>query len=150
MRVVQERCCGLDVHKRRIVGCVLTPQQREVRTFGTTTRELWALVAWLEAHQCRVVAMEATVVFWKPVYNVLEAAGLEPLVVNAQHIKAVPGRKTDVKDCEWIAELVQHGLVQASYIPDRPQRELQELVRYRRSLVAERAREANRIPKVLE
>lgn len=150
MRVVQERCCGLDIHKRRIVGCVLTPQQREVRTFGTTTRELWALVAWLEEHQCRVVAMEATGVFWKPVYNVLEAAGLEPLVVNAQHIKAVPGRKTDVKDCEWIAELVQHGLVQASFIPDRPQRELQELVRYRRSLVAERAREANRIQKVLE
>ena len=95
MRVVQERCCGLDIHKRRIVGCVLTPQQREVRTFGTTTRELWALVAWLEEHQCRVVAMEATGVFWKPVYNVLEAAGLEPLVVNAQHIKATTAEYPD-------------------------------------------------------
>jgi transposase len=94
--------------------------------------------------------MESTGVYWKPVYNLLEAANFEPMVVNAQHIKAVPGRKTDVRDAEWIADLLRHGLLRASFIPDRGQRELRELVRYRRSLVQERSREANRLQKVLE
>jgi transposase len=150
MRVLYERCCGLDVHKKTVVACVLTPQGQQVRTFGTTTRELLALGDWLRAQGCTHVAMESTGVFWKPVYNLLEGTGLELLVVNAQHVKAVPGRKTDVKDAEWIAQLLQHGLLRPSFIPDRPQRELQELVRYRRSLTDERAREANRIQKVLE
>jgi transposase len=150
MRVLYERCCGLDVHKRTVVACLLTPEGKQVRTFGTTTRELLELGEWLRAHGCTHVAMEASGVFWKPVHNLLEGTGLELLVVNARHVKAVPGRKTDVKDAEWLAELLRHGLLRPSFIPDRPQRELQELVRYRRSLTDERAREANRLQKVLE
>lgn len=150
MRVLHERCAGLDVHKKTVVVCALTPQGRQVRTFSTLTPDLLALTQWLEELGCRAVAMESTGVYWKPVYNLLEAAGLEPMVVNAQHIKAVPGRKTDVRDAEWIAELLRHGLLRASLIPDRAQRELRELVRYRRSLVQERSREASRLQKVLE
>lgn len=150
MRVVHERCAGLDVHKKTVVACVLTPEGSEVKTFSTMTQELLRLVDWLQEHGCRAVAMESTGVYWKPVYNLLEAAELEPMVVNAQHIKAVPGRKTDVRDAEWIAELLRHGLLRPSFIPDRPQRELRELVRYRRSLVEERTREVNRLQKVLE
>jgi len=150
MRVVHERCAGLDVHKKTVVACVITPEGREIRTFSMMTEDLLALVDWLQERGCRVVAMESTGVYWKPVYNLLEAAELEPIVVNAQHIKAVPGRKTDVKDAEWIAELLQHGLLRASFIPDRPQRELRELVRYRRSLTQERSREVSRLQKVLE
>lgn len=150
MRVVHERCAGLDVHKKTVVACVLTPQGRETRTFATMTQELLALQDWLQECGCRAVAMESTGVYWKPVYNLLEASDLEPMVVNAQHIKAVPGRKTDVHDAEWIAELLSHGLLRPSFIPDRPQRELRELLRYRRALVQERTREANRIQKVLE
>jgi transposase len=127
MRVVHEHCAGLDVHKKTVVACVLTPQGREVRTFSTVTEELLALVDWLQERECRVVAMESTGVYWKPVYNLLEAAEMEPMVVNAQHIKAVPGRKTDVRDAEWIADLLCHGLLRASFIPDRPERELREL-----------------------
>jgi len=150
MRVVHERCAGLDVHKKTVVACVITPEGSEVRTFSTMTAQLLALSEWLQEKGCRAVAMESTGVYWKPVYNLLEAADLEPMVVNAQHIKAVPGRKTDVRDAQWIAELLRHGLLRASFIPDRSQRELRELVRYRRSLVQERTREANRLQKVLE
>ncbi len=150
MRVVHEHCAGLDVHKKTVVACAITPQGRQVRTFATMTQSLLALTEWLEELECRVVAMESTGVYWKPVYNLLEAANFEPMVVNAQHIKAVPGRKTDVRDAEWIADLLRHGLLRASFIPDREQRELRELVRYRRSLVQERSREANRLQKVLE
>ena len=105
---------------------------------------------WVTAKGCTHVAMESTGVYWKPIYNLLEQADITPLVVNAAHIKAVPGRKTDVKDAEWIADLLRHGLLQSSYIPDRPQRKLRELVRYRRSLLGERSREVQRIQKVLE
>jgi transposase len=150
MRVVYERCAGLDVHKQTVVACLLTPGHKAVRTFGTFTRDLLALGDWLQDQGCTHVAMEATGVFWKPIYNVLEDTGLELLVVNARHVKAVPGRKTDVKDAEWLADLLRHGLLKPSFIPDRTQRELQELVRYRRSLVQERAREVNRIQKGLE
>jgi transposase len=150
MRVVYERCAGMDVHKKTVVVCALTPESREVRTFSTMTGDLLALTEWLEGLGCRAVAMESTGVYWKPVYNLLEAANFEPMVVNAQHIKAVPGRKTDIRDAEWIADLLRHGLLRASFIPDRAQRELRELVRYRRSLVQERSREANRLQKVLE
>jgi transposase len=150
MEVVHARCCGLDVHKRQVVACLLTPAGKEVQTFGTMTAEVLRLADWLQAGGCTHVAMESTGVFWKPIYNLLEGSDLTLLVVNAQHIKAVPGRKTDVRDAEWIADLLRHGLLRPSFIPARPQRELQELVRYRRSLVEERAREANRIQKVLE
>src|SRR5947208_2564575 len=135
MQVVHERCCGLDVHKKTVVACVLTPDRKETRTFGTMTGQLWDLVDWLDQQQVTHVAMESTGVYWKPVYNLLEGTDITVLIVNAQHIKAVPGRKTDVKDSEWIADLLRHGLVRGSYIPDRPQRELRELVRYRRSLM---------------
>ena len=150
MRVIHERCAGIDVHKKTVVVCAITPEGRQVRTFPTMTESLLALTEWLEGLDCRVVAMESTGVYWKPVYNLLEAANFEPMVVNAQHVKAVPGRKTDVRDAEWIADLLRHGLLRASFIPDREQRELRELVRYRRSLVQERSREANRLQKVLE
>lgn len=150
MRVVHERCAGLDVHKKTIVVCAITEKGQEVRTFGTMTQNLLSLVQWLAELGCREVAMESTGVYWKPVYNLLEAAEFKPMVVNAQHIKAVPGRKTDVRDAEWIADLLRHGLMRASFIPDRDQRELRELVRYRRSLVQERTREVNRLQKVLE
>lgn len=150
MRVVHERCAGLDIHKKTVVACALTPEGRQVRTFPTVTQDLLALLEWLQELGCRVVAMESTGVYWKPVYNLLESAEFESMVVNAKHIKAVPGRKTDVKDAEWIAELLQHGLLRPSFIPERPQRELRELVRYRRSVVQERAREVTRLQKVLE
>lgn len=150
MQVVYERCCGLDVHKKTVVACVLTPEGKQTRTFGTMTQDLLVLVDWLGEHRVTHVAMESTGVFWKPIYNLLEGLELTVLVVNAQHIKAVPGRKSDVKDAEWIAELLRHGLVRGSYIPDRPQRELRELVRYRRSLIQQRAQVVNRIQKVLE
>lgn len=151
MEVTYPRCAGLDVHKKLVVACVLTPEGRETRSFGTMTSDLLKLADWLVERQVTHVAMESTGVYWKPIYNVLE--GLEELtvwVVNAQHIKAVPGRKTDVKDAEWIADLLHHGLVRGSYIPDRGQRELRELVRHRRTLIQERSRVVNRLQKVLE
>jgi transposase len=154
MDVVHARCCGIDVHKRTVVACLLVSNSggalsKEVRTFGTMTQDLLRLADWLTATGCTHVAMESTGVYWKPVYNLLEGA-LAVLVVNARHIKAVPGRKTDVRDCEWIAELLRHGLLQPSFIPDRPQRELRELTRYRTSLIQERSAEVNRLQKVLE
>lgn len=146
-----ERCCGLDVHKKKITACVITPEVNEVREFGTMTEDLLEMVDWIRQNGCTHVAMESTGVYWKPVYNLLELEeGLEVLVVNAQHIKAVPGRKTDVKDAQWIADLLRHGLLRGSYIPNREQRELRELIRYRRSLIEERSREISRVQKVLE
>jgi transposase len=149
MRVVYDRCCGLDVHKKTVVACVITPAGQETRTFSTMTQDLLALSEWLERWGVTHVAMESTGVYWKPLFNLLEDT-FEVLVVNAHHIKTVPGRKTDMRDAEWIADLLQHGLVRGSYIPDRPQRELRELVRYRRSLVGNRTQVVNRIQKVLE
>jgi len=150
MRVVYERCCGIDVHKQSLVACVITPEGKELRTFGTMTVHLLELADWLEERGVTHVAIESTGVYWKPVYNLLESHGLELLVVNAQHIKAVPGRKTDVKDAEWIADLLRHGLLRGSYIPSREQRELRELVRYRKTLIRERSAEVNRLQKTLE
>jgi transposase len=154
MEVVHPRCAGLDVHKKTVVACRLAPGSgaepvREVRTFGTTTRELLHLADWLAEADVSHVAMESTGSYWKPVYNILEA-GFELLVVNAAHLKAVPGRKTDVRDAEWIADLLRHGLLRASFIPSRPERELRELTRYRTTLIRDRASEVNRIQKVLE
>jgi transposase len=149
MEVLHPYCAGLDVHKKTVVACAITPAGRELRTFGTLTAELLELSAWLAARGVTDVAMESTGSFWKPVYNVLEGR-FTLLVANARHIKAVPGRKTDVRDAEWIAELLRHGLIRASFVPERAERELRELVRYRASLVRERTNELNRIAKVLE
>jgi transposase len=150
MEVVHERCCGLDVHKKTVVACVITPERRQVRSFGTMTQDLLELGEWLEAEGVTHVAMESTGVYWKPVFNLLEGSELELLVVNARHMKAVPGRKTDVKDAEWIADLLRHGLLQPSFVPNREQRELRELVRHRRTLIEQRAHEVQRVQKVLE
>ncbi|GIM28433.1 IS110 family transposase [Clostridium polyendosporum] len=150
MEIIYERCCGMDVHKDTIVACFISGRKKTTKTFSTTTSSLLQLVDWLKINECQYVAMEATGAYWKPIYNVLEMEEMPTLVVNAQHIKAVPGRKTDVKDSEWIADLLRHGLLNGSYIPNRDQRELKELVKYRRSLIQERARELNRIQKILE
>ena len=143
---VRERCCGLDVHKKTVTACVLTPDDRQIRAFGTTHGELLALADWLAELRVATVGMESTGVFWKPIYNLLEHE-FELVVANARHIKAVPGRKTDIKDSEWIAGLLMHGLLKPSFIPDRPQRELRELVRYRRRVVQNKAQIANQMHK---
>ena len=150
MDKVYDICCGIDVHKKLIVACLRKGNKNVIREFGATTRELLTLADWLKESDCKMVAMESTASYWKPLYNILESSGLNAMVVNAHHMKAVPSRKTDVKDAEWIADLLQHGLLQASYIPDKDQRELRELVRYRKSLTGERSRELNRLQKMLE
>ena len=155
MDVVYERCCGLDVHTRTVVACLVVPgpagqPRKEVRTFGTMTDDLRQLAAWLTEAAVGAVAMERTGVYWKPIWNLLEDGPFELVLANAQHIKQVPGRKTDVKDAEWIADLLRHGLIRASFVPDRAQRELRELTRYRTALIRERAAEVNRLQKVLE
>jgi transposase len=154
MDVIYACCCGLDIHKKTVVACLMTsaegqPPRKEVRTFRTMTAELLLLADWLQAAGCTHVAMESTGVYWRPVYNLLEHLFIL-LVVNAQHIKAVPGRKTDVKDAEWIAELLRHGLLRGSFIPAKPQRQLRELTRHRATLVQDRARVINRVQAVLE
>jgi transposase len=142
------------VHKRTVVACLIRPAEggrpaKELRTFGTMSEDLLALADWLRAAGCTQVAMESTGVFWKPVYNLLEGQ-VAILVANAAHIRAVPGRKTDLKDAEWIADLLQHGLLQPSFIPDQPQRELRDLTRTRTSLIDARTAAVNRLQKVLE
>jgi transposase len=154
LSVVYPRCCGLDVHKRQAQACLLVSTAAgtvvcEQRSFGTMSEDLLALRDWLLAAGCTCVAMESTGSFWKPIVNLLEGS-LEVQVVNAAHIKQVPGRKTDVRDAAWIAGLLRHGLLRPSYIPGRAQRELRDLTRYRMSLVDERSAEANRVQKVLE
>jgi len=154
MEVVYETCCGLDVHQATVVACVRRWGERrrrtgEVRTFGTTTKELLGLVDWLAELGVTHVAMESTGVLWKPVFNLLEGH-CEVLLVNARHIKAVPGRKTDVKDAEWLAQLLEHGLLRPSFIPPPPIRELRDLTRRRRTLIEQRAHEVNRVHKLLE
>lgn len=150
MERVYDKCCGIDVHKKLIVACFKNGSKQEIRDFGATTRELLNMADWLKDGGCEMIAMESTASYWKPIYNILETCELQVMVVNAHHMKAVPGRKTDIKDAEWIADLLQHGLLTASYIPDKDQRELRELVRYRKSLVGERNRELNRLQKMLE
>ena len=154
MEVQYPRCCGLDVHQKVVVACRITPSaagvpKKEVRSFGTMTEGLLALAEWLTAAQVSHVAMESTGSYWKPIWNLLEG-NFELLLVNAHHIKTVPGRKSDVRDCEWIADLLRHGLLKASFVPNRPQRELRELTRYRTSLIHERSAEVNRLQKTLE
>jgi len=154
MQTLVERGCGLDVHQATVVACLLTVQsdgrvQKQIRTFGTTTRELVDLRDWLLAGGCTHLAMESTGVYWKPVYAVLEGE-LEIVVANAQHVKKVPGRKTDVKDAEWLADLLCHGLLRPSFVPPKAIRELRDLTRYRRKLVQSQAAERNRLLKLLE
>ena len=153
MEVLYPRCCGLDVHKSSITACILLAQsgkpQKQIRRFGCTTGELHELVAWLQGFGVEHVAMESTGVYWKPVWNILEGH-FQILLANAQHIKAVPGRKTDTKDCQWIAELLQHGLLRGSFIPPVLIRDLRDLTRARTSLSQEHSRIASRIQKVLE
>lgn len=150
MKTVYKRCCGIDVHKALIVACFKDGKKSELRKYDTVTRSIKELAVWLVEQECEMVAMESTGAYWKPIYNILELAGLELMVVNAQHMKNVPGRKTDAKDAEWIADLLQHGLLKGSRIPSKFQRELQEIVRYRKNMVEERARELNRLEKTLQ
>jgi transposase len=154
MQIIHRCCCGLDVHKKLIVACLISLNeagefQKEIRSFATMTKDILALADWLTSAGCTHIAMESTGVYWRPIWNLLEEQ-FELLLVNAQHIKAVPGRKTDIKDAEWIADLLQHGLLRASFVPPAPQRHLRELTRYRSTLLAERARLVNRLHKVLE
>ena len=155
MDIVYRCCCGLDVHKENVTANLLRrgvegkEDRDEVRSFGTMTKDLLALADWLKEAACTHVAMESTGVYWKPVFNILEAE-FEVILVNAKHIRYVPGRKTDVKDCQWIAQLLQHGLVRGSFIPPKPIRELRDLTRQRRKLIQERSSVVNRVQKVLE
>jgi transposase len=154
MQIVHPRCCGIDVHKKDVKACALLTHPdgtttSQVRTFSTMTDGLLALADWLRSLDIHQVAMESTGVYWRPVYNILEG-DCAVILVNARHIKAVPGRKTDVKDSEWLADLLRHGLLQPSFIPPAPIRELRDLTRYRKTLIGERAQEANRLQKVLE
>lgn len=153
MQVMYGRCAGLDVHKKTVVACVVVTVGQEVRketrTFGTTTPDLLALLDWLRSQEVTHLAMESTGSFWMPIYHVLEGH-LEMLVVNAHHLKAVPGRKTDVTDAEWIAECLRHGLLRASFVPPKPQRELRTLTRHRSNQVERRGQLVNEIHKLLE
>ena len=154
MDLLYASCAGLDVHKETVVACVRRLDakgkvQQQTRTFGTMTSQLLELADWLAEQAVTHVAMESTGVYWKPIWNLLEGQ-FEILLVNAQHIKQVPGRKTDVKDAEWIAQLLQHGLLRGSFVPSTPQQQLRELTRQRRQLIQARAAVANRIQKVLE
>lgn len=154
MRQLFRVCAGIDVHKKSLYVCLLVVEPdgrvlKEIRSFGTTTVQLLSLLDWLTSVGCESVAMESTGVYWKPVFNLLEGV-VKVVLVNAQHVKGLPGRKTDVQDCEWLAELHLHGLVRASFIPPREIRELRDFVRTRTKLIAERAQHVNRIQKVLE
>jgi transposase len=150
MKVVHEICCGIDVHAKMLVACLLLANgEKQIRSFSTMTDELLRLRDWLVAAQCRQVALESTGVYWKPVFNILEDA-LTVLLINPEHARALRGHKTDVKDAEWLADLLRHGLLRASFIPPPEIRELRELTRYRESLVREQSSVANRIQKVIE
>lgn len=154
MEAVYQRCCGLDVHSRSVQACVRRVDhagrvQEQVRSFGTMTRDILLLADWLAAEQVTHVAMESTGVYWKPIYNLLEDR-FTVLLVNARHVKHVPGRKTDVTDSQWLAKLLAAGLLAASFVPPRPQRELRDLTRQRTQLVGEKTAVRNRIGKVLE
>lgn len=154
MRVEDERCCGIDVHKKTVVACIIVPRAdgqptKTTRTFATMTGDLQALAEWLTSEGVTHIVMESPGVYWKPVYTLLEGR-FAILVVNAEHLKRIAGRKTDVQDAEWIADLLRHGLLRGSYIPNAEQRALRDLTRYRTTLTDERAREINRLQKVLE
>lgn len=151
MDVIYEVCCGIDVHKNKLVACLKTKGKKDViKEFSGQTEDIKSMANWLKENKCEKIAMESTASFWKPLVNIFEMTKLEYTVINAKEYKNVPGKKTDVKDSEWIADLLQHGLLKDSYIPTREQRELREATRYRKSLVEERARGLNRLQKMLE
>lgn len=151
MEKIYETCCGIDVHKKLMVACLRKGNSIcETRSFGATTDDLKELAAWLKENTCEIAAMESTASYWKPLYNILEEEGLNAIVVNASHVKQVPGRKTDVNDAQWLADLLQHGLLNPSFIPGKRQRELRELTTYRKSITAEKTRDLNRMQKVME
>ena len=149
MQVLYPCCCGIDVHAKTVVACLIKDGKRQTRTFSTMTDDLLRLSDWLISEGCTHVAIESTGVYWKPVFNILETS-LAVILVNARHVKAVPGRKTDLRDCEWLADLLRHGLLKASFIPPLEIRELRELMRYRQTLIKEHTAVANRIQKILE
>ena len=151
---VVERCCGLDVHKSSVTACIRVPDEagelhQEVREFAATTRGLLQLRDWLASFEVTLVGMEATGVYWKPIYYLLED-DFECWLLNARHLKNVPGRKTDVKDAAWICQLLEHGLVRPSFVPPKEIRELRNLTRYRKTQIEERSREVQRLEKVLQ
>jgi transposase len=154
MEAIIERCCGIDVHKKTITVCLMigaagkTPS-KTIKTFSTMTQDLLACRQWLVSEGCTHAVLESTGVYWKPLFNVLEEV-IEVVLANARHIKNVPGRKTDVKDCEWLAQLLRHGLVRGSFIPPKPIRQLRDLTCYRQKLVQQRSSEINRLQKFLE
>lgn len=150
MQVMYKKCCGIDVHKMKIVCCLKKGNKQEIREFSAETKELKEIAKWLKENKCEMIAMESTGSFWKPLWNIFENNKLNQMLVNAKDMKNVPGKKTDIKDSEWIADLLQHGLLKASYVPDREQRELREVIKYRKSMIEERARELNRLQKMLE
>ena len=145
-----ERCAGIDVHKKILVVCLRIGRKSELREFGTLTHEIREMVAWLKGNGCQMVAMESTGSYWKPLYNIFEQEGLPAMVCNSYHIKNVPGRKTDVDDAQWIARCLSQGLLNPSFVPERQQRELRDMTRFRKSQVEERSRNINRLQKFLE
>jgi len=149
MEIIYACCCGIDVHAKTIVACLIKNGSKTTRTFSTMTDDLLKFLDWLLQEECTHVAMESTGVYWRPVYNILEGQ-VDVMLVNAQHLQRVPGRKTDVRDCEWIADCLRHGLLRASFIPPLEIRELRELTRYRTTLTQELTRVVNRIQKVIE
>lgn len=149
MEIIHRCCCGIDIHARTAVACLNKNGRKEIRTYSAMTDDLLLLCDWLVSEGCKQVAIESTGVYWKPVFNILEGS-LEVILVNARHVKAVPGRKTDVRDCEWLADLLRHGLLQPSFIPPQPVRELRELTRHRHTLVGDQTAVGNRIIKLIE
>src|SRR6266496_1774734 len=149
MNIIHDICCGIDVHAKTVVVCLIKRGKKQIRTYSTMTDDLLVLSDWLVSEGCTQVAIESTGVYWKPVFNILEGS-LEVVLVNARHVKAVPGRKTDVRDCEWLADLLRHGLLRASFIPPLPTRELRELTRHRYTLVSDQTAVTNRIIKLAE
>ena len=149
MNIIHHCCCGIDVHAKTVVVCLIKNGKKQIRTYSTMTDDLLMLSDWLVSEGCTQVAIESTGVYWKPVFNILEGV-LEVVLVNARHVKTVPGRKTDVRDCEWLADLLRHGLLRASFIPPLPTRELRELTRHRHTLVRDQTAVSNRIIKLVE
>ncbi len=150
MNVIYKSCCGIDVHKMKLVACLKKGNRQELREFGAETKDIKEMAEWLISKKCEMIAMESTSSYWKQLVNIFETKGLDSMIINAMEYKNVPGRKTDVADSEWIADLLRHGLLKASYIPTRDQRELGGATRYRKSITEERARALNRLQKMLE
>lgn len=149
--VYYDICCGIDVHQKTVVACLLRPnRKKEIRQYGTSTKQLKELAQWLLDERCEMIAMESTGIYWRPLYNIFEEYQLKAMLVNAAHMRNVPGHKSDIGDAQWIARLLRQGLLKANYIPSREQREMRDMTRYRKRLVEEKSREVNRLQKLLE